>query len=238
MALFGEIILEIEENLEMYGIETPGRGSIGRRVNRAQDRISQELQFPRRYIKDVNATATFELPGEARQGGLLWAEMEARSTGSANPRIPLLTVAMANSMCVRWDEYDADLSSYPGHPKFGEFLIIYDPANMSAPVYPLGFRAGDELRLEYVVKPRDMDDLDGSLGASGVSNPFENQLPEYDQQLLVNYVTFEYLMANEKPQAQAYYNSYRGIMEEAFAYNRPEMAMQRIRVDHDVPRRW
>jgi hypothetical protein len=87
-----QIIERIVDNISLVpNAGAPENGMIVRRVENAHQRIAQELQFPKRYIKDVDATAAFTLPAEARPSGLLYAELE---TGNDEPShiIPLMTV--------------------------------------------------------------------------------------------------------------------------------------------------
>lgn len=214
MGTVRQVVERIADNIALVPqVGELENGMILRRVEAAQQRISQALQFPKRYIKGVDATAAFSMPNEARPGGLLYAEKET-SNEERNARIPLMTVQEANDIGLMWDTTDADLSAYKRSAHYGKYLIIYDPINISAPVYPLGFDTGDTLRLLYVLKPTVLTAVDDT-------QPFNGELPEYGDDMLVQYVTFEILFAAGAEQSQAFYNDYRGLMEDALAYTRP-----------------
>lgn len=220
MATAREIIERITDTLELYPqVTAPEHGLIVRRVENAHQRIAQELQIPKRYIKSVAATAAFNMPAEARPSGLLYAEKET-DNDEANVVVPMLTVNEANDRGVMWDTTDSDLSAYKRHPHLGKYLIIYDPLNVSAPVYPLGFDTGDTLRLLYILKPTPITAMDDT-------EPFNGELPEYAGDLLVQYVLFEILMANGLEQSQAFYNDYRQLMESALAMSFPKYWLPR-----------
>lgn len=218
MATVANMIGRIRDNANLAAIPVPASGDLRRRLELCHQRIAQELQMPKRYIKGVDATAAFNLPSEARPSGLLYAEMENENTERSR-EIPLMTVQEANDLGIPWDTTDADLSEFRGHPRYGRKLIIYDPINVSAPVYPLGFDTGDTLRLLYVMTPSPL--------AAKSDVPFEGELPEYAGDLLVQYVTFELMMAAGKEQGQAFYNDYRRLMEQALAHTHPPFYMPR-----------
>lgn len=214
------IIERIVDNVSLTpNLEKPENGMILRRVESAHQRVAQELQIPKRYIKDVDATAAFSMPEEARPGGLLYAELE-NDNDERNVTIPLMTVQEANDIGIMWDTTDSDLSAYKRHAHYGKYLIIYDPVNISAPVYPLGFETGDTLRMLYVLKPTRLTTIDDT-------EPFDGEMPEYGDDILVQYVTFEILFGAGAEQSQAYYNDYRKLMEEALAYTRPPLWLPR-----------
>jgi len=214
MGTVRNIVERIADNLTLFpGAASTENGMILRRVENAHQRVAQELHMPKRYIKGVDATAAFSMPNEARPGGLLYAEKET-SNVERSAIIPLMTVQEANDIGIMWDTTDADLSAYKRSAHYGKYLIIYDPINVSAPVYPLGFDTGDTLRLLYVLKPTVLTAVDDT-------QPFNGEMPEFGDDILVQYVTFEILFAQGAEQSQAYYNDYRRLMEDALAYNRP-----------------
>lgn len=213
------ILDSIEQNLRLTGLQVPVPGELLRRVNIAQDRISQELGIPYRYIKGVATNATFELPTEARPGGLMYAEEEDR-----NLSVPLMTVMEANDR-FGWRNWD-DYTPADGKDFTTGRVLIYDPANLSAPVTPLGFDSGETLRLLYRVKPTDLTDCGA---ASANVEPFMGQAPEYGERLLTQYVTFEMLMLQGDQRANVFWSDYRSLAEEAFNYMRPEYWVSRMR---------
>lgn len=214
MGTVKQITERIVDNISLVpGAAAPEHGVIVRRVENAHQRIAQELQFPKRYIRGVDATAAFNLPSEARASGLLYAELE-NDNDEPSAVIPLMTVQEANDLGIEWDTTDSDPSAYLRQAHYGKYLLIYDPINVSAPVYPLGFETGDTLRLLYIKKP-------ASLTAMDATEPFDGELPEYGDDLLVQYVTFEIMLALGAQQAQAFYNDYRGLMESALGAARP-----------------
>lgn len=165
--LLRDLIDDILDSLEEMGLPA-SRENLGRlifKINKAQERISRDLEVPRRYIKGVDATVDFELPAEARDTGLWWVEREEKN----DKPIPIFTVTEANHLGIRWDLTDDNTAGFQGHTKHGKYIVIYDPANISAPVKPLGFSAGDTIRLEYVIKPSKLNALDDTGVDSGVT---------------------------------------------------------------------
>lgn len=213
----GNVIDSIQGNLEDAGLAPPPAGRLIERINQAQNRLSLTLRFPLRYIKSVDATTPFELPAEARPTGLEYVEYE-----NQNQKVSMLTVAMANDIGVPWD--DSRYPTYQGHPRYGRYLVIYDPVNISAPVTPLGFTTGDTLRLLYSVKPTDV--------ALRTDTLFDGELPEYADELHIQYVTFQLFALREKQlQAQLYLADYKSLLEDAFAATRPHVWLPRARGD-------
>lgn len=211
-----DIIQRITDNLEIAGAQVPQHGVLQRKIETAHQRIAKEMGVPKRYIKGVDATSTFLLPTEAREGGLLYIEIE-NANDEANVPVPVLTVEEANDRGIRWDTTASALSEYKGDSHLGTVLVIYDPANISAPVYPLGFESGDTLRVLYEMKPTALGNGDDDWA----DEPFEGILPQYGDDLLVQYVTFEILMAQGAEHARAFFNDYRRLLEEAFGHTRP-----------------
>lgn len=211
----------IEQNLEIAGLKAPKRGELMRRINVCQDRIAQELGIPYRYVKAIPTSAAFELPAEARPGGLISAEVYDADDQWSFP-VRLLTVSEANDRFGwrRWDDYTVSEDFPMGR------VLIYDPANISAPITPRGFKDGELLRLMYRVKPTDLTDCDAAVANV---EPFMGQMPEYGERLITQYVTFEIFMLNGDQRSQVFYGDYRSMIEEAFNYMRPEYWVSRAR---------
>jgi hypothetical protein len=208
-----EIVDWVETRLRLLGIKPPGDGDILMIANEENERTARDLKIPRRYIKNVNPLLPFDLPAEALPGGALFAEQTV-----ANRRIEVLTVAEANLMYPDWEK-----NATEGFTNFRQRLIIYDPANVSAPVYPVGFQAGDLLRIEYVMRVRKL--VFSVVDAANESlEPWNGVLPEYHR-AIPQLVTFQLaMMLGDELQAQkarAFYADGMKDMEAAFSYSRP-----------------
>ena len=247
-----EIVDWVERRIRLLGIRPPGAGDILEFANEQNDATSRsqtdlsmfsgqngqvrhcsgrKLNIPRRYVKDVDATTTFLLPTEARPGSALFAE---RTTD--NRKIRTLTVEEANRLFPDWEE-----NTIEGLERYPIPLIIYDPQNITAPVYPIGFSTGDILRMEYVIKPRDMV-FSIPTGVTTVTDePWEGELPEFHR-IIPQMVVFEIALAlgDElvSQKARAFYNDAQQEMEEAVAYVRNQYAYPVSRVDVRQVRRY
>lgn len=209
-----ELVDRVETNLRMLGLTPPGDADILTYLNDEHQRIARELRIPRRYITEVDATQPFAMPTEALPGSLMFAEKT-----ETNRPIEILTVSEANDLYPDWER-----NEFEGFRQFWKRLIIYDPGNITAPVYPVGFRVGEELRLEYVVKPFPLA-FDDPSGAGDVAlQPFEELIPEYHR-ILYQMVTFELamMMGNQEQaqKARAFYADAKNDLEDAFSYTRP-----------------
>lgn len=222
------LIEAVNQNLRRVGAASEPPAELLRRANDCQDRIAQELGIPLRYLKEVDATAPFALPDEARPGGLRYAERYQQGDDRGGVPQRLLTVAQANDLGIAWESPD-----FVGHPAVGRSFLLYDPANASAPVTPVGYEAGDLLRLAYVVKPAEL--------AAFADLPFGGELAEYGERLLQQYLTFELLLLSPDPQLRTlgspFYNDYKGLLEEAFNASRPQPWLPR-RADENRRTPW
>lgn len=209
-----ELVDRVETNLRMLGLTPPGDADILTYLNDEHQRIARELRIPRRYITDVDATAPFAMPTEALPGSLSFAEKTDRSQP-----IEILTVAEANDLYPDWER-----NEFEGFTRFWKRLIIYDPANITAPVYPVGFEAGETLRLEYAVKPFPLAFDDPADTGDVALQPFEALMPEYHR-ILYQMTTFQMamMMGNQEQaqKARAFYADARGELDDAFSYARP-----------------
>lgn len=209
-----ELVDRVETNLRMLGLTPPGDADILTYLNDEHQRIARELRIPRRYITDVDATAPFAMPTEALPGSLSFAEKTDRSQP-----IEILTVAEANDLYPDWER-----NEFEGFTRFWKRLIIYDPANITAPVYPVGFMAGETLRLEYAVKPFPLAFDDPADTGTVALQPFEALMPEYHR-ILYQMTTFQMamMMGNQEQaqKARAFYADARGELDDAFSYARP-----------------
>jgi len=207
-----QMIERINDNILLAGLPAVPPAMVMRKIESAHQRIALELGFPRRYIKGVDATAEFTLPSEAQPGSLIYIEIE-NALGERQKSIPTLTVQEANNEGVQWDVTDTNLSEYRGSAVYGRYLVVYDPGNITAPVYPLGFDAGDTLRIMYAKRPAAM--------AAISDTPFGGKLGAYADDMLVQYVSFEFMLARGLEQAQAFYNDFLGLRERAYQAMRP-----------------
>ena len=204
----------VETRIRLMGLNAPGDGDILQICNDINDRVARDLHIPRRYIKNVNPTQPFSPPSEARPGGITFAERT-----DTDRRIMILTVTEANDYYPDWERNQTE-----GFSKYATPLIIYDPVNISAPIYPIGFSSGDTLRMVYVmnVKPMVFENPD----ATQTTEPFNGEMPEYHR-IVPQLAVFEIaaLLArsdNTMPaqKAQMYYNDAKGELEDAFDYAR------------------
>jgi hypothetical protein len=209
-----ELVDRVETNLRMLGLTPPGDADILTYLNDEHQRIARELRIPRRYITDVDATAPFAMPTETLPGSLSFAEKT-----ETNRPIEILTVAEANDLYPDWER-----NEFEGFTRFWKRLIIYDPANITAPVYPVGFMAGETLRLEYAVKPFPLAFDDPADTGTVALEPFEALMPEYHR-ILYQMTTFQLamMMGNQEQsqKARAFYADARGELDDAFSYARP-----------------
>jgi len=122
-------------------------------INDAQRQIAWDLNIPRRYA-NITAASPFTLDTESRGGGLI--SVKAVDDSGAVRVLPLLTVAQAEQRHKAWSEEPVTSSE---RARFA----IYDPANLSAPIYIVPPHSDARLyRVEYFVEPADftLSDLD------------------------------------------------------------------------------
>ena len=113
-------------------------------INDAQQEVSYQLRIPRRYA-DVETPSPFTLPVEARGGGLI--SIKPVIDSRAGDPLPLLTVAEAEREYPNWSEEQADNTSKAR-------FAIYDPSNITAPVYIVPPHTDTRLyRVEYFKAP-------------------------------------------------------------------------------------
>ena len=211
-----DIAASIVRKLKRMGEETEALGDLVADMNDAQERIATELGVPYKYIKNVDATVPFALPANALETGLLYAEWT-----KYNVSVPLLTVSQANFHEMSWEENTTEGNStqYPSR------FIIYDPLNITAPVYPVGFESGDLLRLVYRVKPTPLTTIEDDI--------LGGELSEYMPVLVEQYLMFQLLLTSRNPDnrqiGSAFYNDYRKLMDDAFNVTRPQYFLAKER---------
>lgn len=186
-----ELIDDIERDLSEMGFKPPVRGDLLRRLNREQTRISRELRFPIKYYSEIPATTPFTLPAPMRASSLRSVEHE-----QLDRSVEVLTVQQANELYPRWEAAD-----------FSRKLVIYDPANPSAPITPVGFSSGDTLRILVEVEPTALTEFS--------SVPFDGLLGEYHL-MLAQHVKFTFLLNKGDQRGQAFYHDYMQMMTDAF----------------------
>lgn len=218
-----ELIDWVETNLRLLGFganglpDVPGDADILMFLDRTQKEYARDLGLPTRYVKDVDPMAPFNLPAEAVHGSLKFAERE-----DCPYRVRILTVSEANDFYPGWEK-----NEHEGGDRFGARLVVYDPSNISAPVYPVGFRAGEELHLTYQVSVPTLVLEDPGPGES--LEPWACLYPEYHI-LIARLVTFEMTMAmatneehtNLMRKASAYYSKAQEELDRLFAYSRQD----------------
>lgn len=212
-----ELTDRVETDLRMMGFTPPGPADILRYLNEANDETSVDLHIPTRYVKEVVATAPFLAPLEARPGQIRFAE-----DSKHNSRIKVLTVSEANNLYPDWE-----MNVTEGEARYGHKLIIYDPSNVTAPIYPVGFTTGEKLRMQYTMKPKPMVFSDPLESES--LEPWNGVMPEYHR-IVANEAVFKLAMlmsaaeGNEfkRGVAQAYLAKNQGDKVDAFAYSRAD----------------
>jgi hypothetical protein len=211
-----ELVDRVETNLRMLVIkDVPGDADILVYLNEENVRICRDLRVPRRYIKDVDPTQPFAMPTEALPGSLSFSEKAVHEQ-----RVHVLTVDEANAYFPDWER-----NEHEGYTRYPHRLVIYDPGNITAPVYPIGFQPGDLLRLTYVVKPRPLVFDDPDADASVALVAMEGVIPEYHR-LLYQMTTFQLaMMLGDEIQAgkaRAFYGDAMNELRDAFSYSRPD----------------
>lgn len=209
-----ELVRRIEFALELQGKQVSRQGIL-RILNAEQRKLINELHIPIRYAKNLRTDRPISPPIDANPGGIRYAESALN-----NKQVELLTVSDANLLYPGWEQnYNEGTDPYVG---YGAPFVIYDPINISAPIYPVGFETGDTLRIIYVLKPVDLEFDDESF-------PFRGELPEYGEDLLYNAVMAD-LCYNL---GDARYKGFRAQLFEtkelAFNYSRPELYLARLR---------
>ena len=115
-------------------------------LNAMQHEIAVDLKVPTQTIEVSGVTGDFSLPDGTQYNALLSAEDEW------GRHIPLWTVSAATGYFPGWT--GTDLSGTQ------PFALIYDPANISAPVRPLPSPpATSAFRLTVALRPVDMEGL-------------------------------------------------------------------------------
>lgn len=115
-------------------------------INDAQRQVAWDLNIPRRYA-NVTGASPLTLDTESRGGGLI--SIKAVNDDGSVYVLPLRTVAEAEQRDKYWSEEETT-SSEPAR------YAIYDPANLSAPIYIVPPHSDTRLyRVEYFVEPSD-----------------------------------------------------------------------------------
>lgn len=139
----------VDDTLDDYGLPKLEFDSLRRRANRVAKTLARDYGFPVRYEKDKDATIPFPPPVDSDETGLISAEWQGEKYEC---NIPIMTVEEANRKYPHWEE-----NTYEGSTvQFPVRLIIYDPKNITAPIYPVGFEAGDKIRFTIRVRFDDM----------------------------------------------------------------------------------
>lgn len=216
----GGIIDGVRQELSINGVPVPDMQELLRRINAAQLEIARDLNIPQLYITGVPTTAPFLLPEGVRPDVLLQADVVG-----ANTLVTCLSVAEANSRGIKWERENrpahgvVDRSERWWNRGVGEYFIIYDPANPTASVYPVGFVGGENLRLLTLKWPTELDS--DPLNTDPLSkDPFDGALPSFGPSLIRDYVAWQYLKSadslRESSVPQMHYNRYRAERERAF----------------------
>jgi hypothetical protein len=133
-------------------------GEIDRLLNLENDQLARELRFPTRLIRSIDATEAFLPAAGTRPGSVIkvWDDVYGAE-------IPVYSVQEAHRKFPRWLDADPDL----GGAKF----VVWEPYNVTAPLTPKGFSAGDLLRVLTIVQPQTMSEDDDLI--------WDGELPEF-----------------------------------------------------------
>lgn len=214
-----ELVDWVETDLRRMGLTPPGPADILLELDRANKKLCADMGIPRRYIKDVATGAPFAPPSEAVPGSISFVERT-----STNKRITILTVAEANDQYPDWES-----NALEGGNTYPWRLVIYDPGNLTAPVYPIGFLAGETLRMEYVVIPKTL--VFSNPSAAEATEPYDGLFSQFHRivaQLAVFKIGMDMMPDDPntaqvlRAKTQAYYNDAKGDMETMFAMTRPK----------------
>lgn len=215
----GEVIDGVEADLALAGLPLPDRRELVRRMNAVQRELGRELRIPQLYVTGVPINQPFLLPEGARPDVLLQAD-----TLRDNQLVNCLSVEQANQMGVKWERpaYHGDVW---WSKAVGDRMLIFDPANPTSSVYPVGFRAGDELRLLLVKWPTPLDA--DPLNVDPLSKElFDGAMASDSVELVKAYVLYQYVKSHPlTTQNQAlgiqYYNRFQALREQAFNRTNP-----------------
>lgn len=138
-------------------------GEIDRLLNLENDHLSRELRIPTRLIRNIDATQAFLPAANTRPGSVI--EIWDDEDGS---KIPVYSVQEAHKRFPRWLDADPDL----GGAKF----VVWEPYNLTAPLTPKGFFAGDILRVLTIVQPETLSE-DADLIWDGEFPEFHDLVP-------------------------------------------------------------
>lgn len=215
----GEVIDGVEADLSLAGVPLPDRRELVRRLNAAQRELARELRIPQLYVTGVPVNAPFLLPEGVRPDVLLQAD-----TLRDNRLVNCLSVEQANQMGVKWER-----PAYEGEvwwsKTVGDRMLIFDPANPTSSVYPVGFADGDELRLLLVKWPTTLDA--DPLNLDPLSKElFDGALASDGVELLKSYVVYQYvkshpLTSQNQALGMQYYNRFQALREQAFNRTNP-----------------
>lgn len=148
-----------------------------RALNRAQQDVALDLRIPRRFFV-VTTTTPFDLPEEARGGGLISVAVKDDGT-----TLPIYSVQEANQKHPGWTELPESFSS----PQF----IVYDPGNISSTVTVVPKQTVERTYLiHYLIRPADLDTAD--------SIPFNADKNLVDLHPLIAYKAAAYLFETDK----------------------------------------
>lgn len=193
-----EALNHIAYALGELGYAAPPTGILIGELNSNANHIAMELNFPTRYVKDVDATAAFTFPDEARTNGIYYAE-----DSSSRFKLDLLSIEEANKKYPDWEDYLTSLGT------FGAKFLLIDQKNESASVIPFGFSAGETINLLYVKTVTDV---------SAMTDVFwDGELLEYHD-LIVDRFMYRHLRLKKDSSGTGYKADYQERLEDAFAY--------------------
>jgi hypothetical protein len=194
-------------------------------LNAQQHECAVDLKVPTMTIEVSGVTGDFTLPEGTQYNALLSAQNEYGHT------IELMTVASANDLFPGWTRTDFS-GARP-------FALIYDPANISAPVRPLPSPpATSTFRLTVALRPVDMVELSDEpftvIRTDGVRSV---EMADAHNMLVYGVVASLHLRAGDA-RASAYYGRYEQLKDMAWRDTRPSPQRMRRHESHFRRRSW
>lgn len=196
-------------------------------LNAEQLELAVDLKVPTQTIEVSGVTTDFTLPDGTQYNALLSAQNEYGHT------IELMTVASANALFPGWSS--TTWSGAGARP----FALIYDPANISAPVRPLpNPSAVSTYRMTVALRPLDMVELSDEPFTALLTDGTRSVELRDSHDLLVWGVVAKLHLRNSDNRAGAYFGRYQELKDMAWRDTRPSPQRMRRHESHFRRRSW
>lgn len=176
-------------------------GEIVVELNRYMDSISRDLMIPQAFGDVTGIVGEFQLPANARDGGLL----EIRDAASG-VNLPIMNVAQANRMYADWMDWDV------GETRF----VVVDQKMLSSDVRPAPLPDPTDPRdysIRYVVAPTAM--------SATTDTPFSGRFPQYDEVLAFAVMRDLFAQVGNQLGLQRAEMEYQRLLRELYEYGDP-----------------